>query len=160
MLIDDLNGYYTVTKDNQNQITVDATCYESEVRYPTAKKLLWEAVDWLYKQLKSTCKVLGIKMMRCKYIKWKKRYIGFSKMRRKTNKKRKPLTRSLIHLLGKLIKFEALLRKQHRLEFTINYYRRVATIKKIQLQQFFCELDCHYRFRQLFSLELLIHLFH
>ena len=56
-------------------------------------------------------------------------------MRRKTNKKRKPLTRSLIHLLGKLIEFEALLRKQHRIEFVTSYYKRVATIKKIQAQQ-------------------------
>src|SRR5690606_36165808 len=31
-----------------NQVTVDATCYESEVRYPTNQKLLWEAVNWLY----------------------------------------------------------------------------------------------------------------
>lgn len=121
--------------DSQSQVTVDAICYESEVRFPTPQKLLWEAVDWLYKQLKTTCKVLGVKMIRCKYLKWKKRYIGFSKMRRKTNKKRKPLTRSLLHLLGKLIKFEALLRKLHKVEFITRYYRRIATIKKIRTQQ-------------------------
>ncbi|WP_155839801.1 hypothetical protein [Aquimarina latercula] len=34
--------------DSKNQITVDATCHESELRYPTVQKLLWEAVDWLY----------------------------------------------------------------------------------------------------------------
>lgn len=121
--------------DIKSQITVDATCYESELRYPTPQKLLWEAVDWLYNQLRKTCKYLGIKMIRTKYIKWKKRYFGFSKMRRKTNKKRKPLTRALLHLLNKLIGFEKQLRNSCKLRFTPTYYRRVATIKKVYLQQ-------------------------
>lgn len=121
--------------ENKNQITVDATCYESELRYPTPQKLLWEAVDWLYRQLKKICKVLGLKMMRTKYIKWKKRYFGFSKMRRKTNKKRKPLTRALLHLLNKLIGFEKELRTSYKLECRVAYFRRVATIKKVYAQQ-------------------------
>ncbi|MDD7885833.1 transposase [Flavivirga sp. 57AJ16] len=85
------------------QATTDATCYESELRYPTNQKLLWEAVSWLYNQLRRTCKALGIKMVRSKYNKWKKRYRGFSKMRRKTKSKRKALTRALLLLLEKFI---------------------------------------------------------
>ena len=121
--------------NNKGHFTVDATCYESEVRYPTVQKLLWEAVHWLYKQLKTTCSILNIKMMRTKYIKWKKRYVSFSKMRRKTNKKRKPLTRGLLHLLTKLIGFEKYIRTTYDIEFTVAYYRRVATIKKVYEQQ-------------------------
>ncbi len=30
---------------SQNQVPLDATCYERELRYPTPQKLLWEAVD-------------------------------------------------------------------------------------------------------------------
>ncbi|PQV44172.1 transposase-like protein DUF772 [Jejuia pallidilutea] len=120
---------------SKSQVTADATCYESELRYPTPQKLLWEAVDWLYKQLRKTCRLLGVKMIRSKYIKWKKRYTGFSKMRRKTKKKRRPLTRALLHLLSKLIGFEKRLRNQHKLNFTVTYYRRVSTIKKIRQQQ-------------------------
>ncbi len=121
--------------DSKSQITVNATCYESELRYPTPRKLLREAVDWLYMQLKKTCKLVGVKMIRSKYIKWKKRYFGFSKMRRKTTKKRKPLTRALLHLLGKLIDFEKELRNTHNLKFKPTYYKRVATIKKVSIQQ-------------------------
>ncbi len=40
------------------QATTDATCYESELRYPTNQKLLWEAVSWLYNQLRRTCRAL------------------------------------------------------------------------------------------------------
>ena len=121
--------------DSKNQITVDATCYESELRYPTPQKLLWEAVDWLHRQLKKTCKVVGVPMIRSKYIKWKKRYIRFSKMRRKTTKKRKPLTRALLHLLKKLIDFEGFVRNSYKIIFTVDYYRRVAIIKKVLEQQ-------------------------
>ncbi len=67
----------------ERQAVVDATCYESDVRYPVIWELLWEAVFWLYNQLKINCKLLGKKMIRSKFIKWTKRYIGFSKMRRK-----------------------------------------------------------------------------
>ncbi len=131
----DLFAHWKPYIDSKNQITVDATCYESELRYPTPQKLLWEAVDWLYKELKKTCKIVGVKMLRSKYLKWKKRYIGFSKMRRKTTKKRKPLTRALLHLLEKLLNFESQLRKSHKLSFTVGYYRRVATIKTVLEQQ-------------------------
>ena len=130
-----LYNHWSPYIDSKSQITVDATCYESELRYPTPQKLLWEAVDWLYKQLRKNCKVLGIKMIRTKYLKWRKRYFGFSKMRRKTNKKRKPLTRALLHLLNKLIDFEKELRDKNKVKFTVTYYRRVATIKKVYAQQ-------------------------
>ena len=53
--------------------------------------------------IKKSCKLLNIKMIRTKYLKWKEHYFGFSKIRRKTNKKRRPLNRALLHLLNKLI---------------------------------------------------------
>lgn len=118
-----------------DQVVVDATCYESELRYPTPQKLLWEAVYWLHNQLKKNCKVLGVKMIRSKYLKYKRRYLGFSKMRRKTSKKRTPLTRGLLHLLHKLLSFEAQLTTLYSIKFTPKYYRRVAIITKIYKQQ-------------------------
>ena len=89
-----------------NQIVMDATCYESELRYPTIQKLLWECVHWIYKQLRITCKELGIAMIRSKYLKWKHRYQGFSKIRKNTKSRRVSLTRALLKLLIKFIDFE------------------------------------------------------
>ncbi|MDD7887239.1 transposase, partial [Flavivirga sp. 57AJ16] len=128
-------GHWKPYVSTPDQVTVDATCYESSVRYPTNQKLLWEAVNWLYGQLKKTCRALGVKMVRSKYIKWKRRYIGFSKMRRKTVPKRKSLTRALLLLLKKFIDFETKLQKHHSISFTAQYYRRVATIKQVYKQQ-------------------------
>lgn len=119
----------------QGCIFTDATCYESEVRYPTDQKLLWESVDWSFHQLKIICKYLKLKLPRTKYLKWKKRYIGYSKMRRKTYKKRTLLTRSLLLLLKKINKELDGLEKHNKFEMPSNYYKRRATIKKISKQQ-------------------------
>jgi len=74
-------------------------------------------------------------MIRTKFLKWKKRYISFSKMRRKTNRKRKPLTRALLHLLAKLLDFEKQLGRSHQIKYREAYYRSIATIRKILTQQ-------------------------
>ncbi len=120
---------------NKESITTDATCYESEVRYPTDQKLLWESVHWTYHQMKTLCKLLKIKLPRTKYIKWKKRYIGYSKTRRKTYKNRRKLTRSLLWLLEKVNKELDLIEKQHELEMTELYYKHRRIIKKVYIQQ-------------------------
>jgi len=120
---------------NKESITTDATCYESEVRFPTDQKLLWECVDWSHGQMKEICKELKLKLPRSKYLKWKRRCISYSKMRRKTNKKRTPLTRALLHLLNKLNKELDALEKNHDFEMPTLYYKRRAIIKKIYRQQ-------------------------
>ena len=120
---------------NQDCITTDATCYESEVRYPTDQKLLWESVHWTYHQMKMLCKSLKIKLPRTKYIKWKKRFIGYSKTRRKTYKSRRKLTRSLLWLLEKVNNELDIIEKQNDLGMTEMYYKRRRIIKKVYNQQ-------------------------
>ena len=120
---------------DKHSIVMDATCYESEVRYPTNEKLLWECVHWSYSQLKATCKALRIKTPRTKYLKWVKRYTSYSKMRRKTKSKRKALDRGLLLLLDKINNELCRLEKQYKLKKPKNYYKRRATIKKIYVQQ-------------------------
>ena len=128
------NHWSSYIKD-KGSVTTDATCYESEVRYPTNQKLLWESVDWSYGQLKRICKHIKIPLPRTKYAKWKPRYISYSKMRRKTNKKRIPLTRALLHLLNKLNGILDNTEKGNALEMSKNYYKRRKTIKMIYAQQ-------------------------
>jgi hypothetical protein len=116
---------------------MDATCYdESELRYPTNEKLLWEAVDRGYRQLKAICKALKIKTPRTKYLKWKKRYLSYSKMRRKTKSKRKGLDRSLLLLLAKIDGKLDALEDRYTLQMPKKYCQRRSTIKKIYGQQY------------------------
>ena len=130
-----LYQYWKPCINETEKIVVDATCYESELRYPTDQKLLWESVDWMYRQLRHLCKVVGIKMPRSKYLKWKRRYIGYSKMRKKTIKKRRSLTRALLGLLKKFLGFEKQLHKQYNLALPKRYDTRITTIKKVYKQQ-------------------------
>lgn len=120
---------------DHHSIVMDATCYESELRYPTNEKLLWECVDWSYRQMKSICKALGLKTPRTKYLKWKRRNISYSKMRRKTKVKRRRLGRSLLLLLAKIDAELDKLEKSYNLGMTKRYNQRRSSIKKIYAQQ-------------------------
>jgi len=114
---------------------MDATAYESEVRYPTDQKLLWESVDWSYNQMRKICNHLGIKIPRTKYLKWKRRNLEYSKMRRKTKSKRKTLTRSLLHLLNKINTELDKIEFRYSFEMPDLYDTRRETISKIYKQQ-------------------------
>ena len=123
---------------SQSHITVDATCYESDMRYPTDAKLLWEAVSWLHKEIKSICKLLGIKMPRSKFIKWARIYTSYSKDRAKRKKKRRSITRGLLRLLKKFIGIEKQLQVSYtELAFTNQYLKRIKTIRKLYKQQYY-----------------------
>ncbi len=131
-----LAGYWSGHLSSKSQITVDATCYQSDMRYPTDAKLLLEAVSWLYKQIKVICKVLGVRMPRSKFIKWAKRYTNYSKDRAKRKKKRRSLTRGLLRLLKKFIAIEKQLHSSYpEVTFTNQYLKRIKTIRKLYKQQ-------------------------
>ena len=97
-----LADYWRPYCKNKNSMVCDATCYETYMRYPTDIKLLYESVQWNYKQLKSLNKQIGAKTIRTKIGKWKKRYNTYSKSRRPSKKQKRSLQRALIQLLKKI----------------------------------------------------------
>lgn len=131
-----LYAHWSAYIKDQDKVTADATCYESEVRFPTDQKILWESVNWLYKQMVQICKFLKIKLPRTKYIKWSRRYVGYSKMRRKTNKRRTSITRALLKLLHKLLSEIKTLQKNYRFTMPERFDATLSTIKKVYGQQY------------------------
>lgn len=122
--------------DDLESITCDATCYESHIRYPTDVKLLWEGVQWIYEQIRKTVKANKLRMPRSKYLKWARRYISYSKMRRKTKKRRKSITRGLLRLLKKLLSELSVLEQSYpEIQQRRGYTERRQTIEKILEQQ-------------------------
>jgi len=115
----------------------DATCYESELRYPTNVKLLWESVDWTYNQLKLLCKGLRKRMPRCKYPEQKEKYFTYQRKRKKQRKETIKRTRSLLYLLDKLIDLldQTEQANQNRLVLPEKYYAKVKTVKQVLRQQ-------------------------
>ncbi len=115
----------------------DATCYESHIRYPTDVKLLWEANEWVYKQVKVFSKAIKKRMPRSKFGEQKSKQLDYSKKKRKTKKQTRKRIKSLLYLLGKLLgqlsETEQLL--PEGTEMSDTYQRRLAAITTVLDQQ-------------------------
>lgn len=118
-----------------DKVLVDATCYESELRFPTNQKLLWECIVWNFNQMKSLCEILKIKLPRTKYIDWCKRYNHYSRKRKKTSKHRTKTTRGLLKLLYKLNGELSKIENQQSFEQTTKYKKQRRIISLIYQQQ-------------------------
>lgn len=81
----------------------DATCYETDMRYPTDVKLLWEACEWIYGQIKRINKQVKGRMPRSKFGEQKTKHLAYQKKRKKTYKETRRRQRSLLYLLNKLL---------------------------------------------------------
>jgi hypothetical protein len=83
------------------------------------------------------CKYLKIRTPRTKYLKQKERYSNYSRKRKKSKKERKVLTRSLLHLLNKLLLLleETEDAHKHVLHLPAKYYRQVGIVTTVLEQQ-------------------------
>lgn len=129
--------YWKPFISQSNIMLEDATCYETSMRYPTNVKLLWECTQWSYNQLKLTCKYLKIRKPRTKYYEQETKYANYSRKRRKPKKDTRMRTRSLLHLLDKLIGLLEEVEKQHtqRLALPDKYYKKLRIVKQVLEQQ-------------------------
>ena len=88
----DLDTFYT-----------DATCYESEMRYPTDQKLLWECCEKAYSIMCTACQRLGIHRPRTKFLDVEKANLAYVKQRKHSKSQQRKIIRRLIRLLGKVL---------------------------------------------------------
>lgn len=118
-------------------VMADATCYESQLRYPTNEKLLWEAIEWTYGRIIALSGELKIPRPRSKYDEIRKRYMSYSSGRKKTQKKRRKLRTSLIYLLKKLEGQLQAIEKQYQACFQLDgfHHKRHNIIRKVLAQQ-------------------------
>ena len=98
-----------------NVVLEDATCYESYIRNPSDVKLLWECVDWMYGQMKRTCKHLNILTPSTKYLQQKEKYFVYMRMRKKPWNQTVKRTRSLLYLLNKILELQDKIEDQNRI---------------------------------------------
>ena len=82
----------------------DATCYESEMRYPTDPKLLWEGIEKMYKIMCELSGRLNLHRPRTKFIDVQKANLAYRKQRKHTKSQNRKMTRRLLDLLGKILK--------------------------------------------------------
>ena len=90
--------------ENLDTMYTDATCYESEMRYPTDPKLLWEGIEKGYETMCGLSKRLGVRRPRTKFIDVQKANLAYKKQRKHSKSQTRKMTRRLLELLGKILK--------------------------------------------------------
>src|SRR5205823_7638235 len=84
----------------QTHVTMmDATAYESNIRYPTDVKLIWESIEKVYGILTQRRKLFKLRGSRSNYEKHRKNYMGYQRNRRKSKRKDKKLRKHLLKYL-------------------------------------------------------------
>ena len=125
--------------NNTHVLLMDATCYESYVRFPTDVKLLWESCHWVFeKQLYKWCKIVEVKRPRSKYLDQKRLQLDFDRRRKKPYKLAAKRKKALVYLLEKGINQLQSLLDTHP-QITLNHADRnyLRTIRKVLEQQQF-----------------------
>jgi hypothetical protein len=89
---------------NLDTLYTDATCYESEMRYPTDQKPLWECCQKSYAVMCRMSERKGLHRPRTKYNDVEKANMGYVKQRKHNKGQTKKMVRRLLMLLGKLLK--------------------------------------------------------
>jgi hypothetical protein len=122
----DLDTFYT-----------DATCYESDMRYPTDQKLLWECIEKSYRMMCEVSQCLGIHRPRTKYLDVEKANMGYVKQRKHSKQKQRQLTRRLIKLLAKILEEIRKMMREHEDEelLTLREQSALDIITKVYRQQ-------------------------
>ena len=122
----DLETFYT-----------DATCYESDMRYPTDQKLLWECIEKSYSMMCELSQRIGIHRPRTKYLDVEKANMGYVKQRKHSKSQQRRLIRRLIHLLGKILgEIRKMMREHYGEELlTIREQSTLDIVTKVYRQQ-------------------------
>jgi hypothetical protein len=125
--------------NNTHVLLMDATCYESYVRFPTDVKLLWESCQWVFeKQLYKWCRLLSVKRPRSKFLEQKEKQLNYERRRKKTFKLGMRRKRSLVYLLRKgLGQLQELLNKYPEVQLSPYDRQYIRTIRKVLEQQKF-----------------------
>ena len=122
---------------NLDTMFTDATCYESEMRYPTDQKLLWECVEKGYDLMCKASRLLGIHRPRTKFLDVEKANLTYRKQRKHSKAQTRKITRRLLDLLGKVLKEMRKMEREHQdvKLFTVREKQTLEIITKAYRQQ-------------------------
>ena len=90
--------------EHLDTMCTDATCYESEMRYPTDAKLLWEGIEKSYATMCALSSRLGIHRPRTKFLDVQTANLTYRKQRKRSRSQARKITCRLLDLLGKILK--------------------------------------------------------
>jgi IS5 family transposase len=121
---------------DQTHVTMmDATVYESSIRYPTDIKLIWECIAKVYQIHLQKRKKLKLRHSRSNYEKHKKNYLGHQRNRRKSRRKDKKLRKQLLKYLPRLLTGLQDLQTGYQFTLSNKETKLINNIKTIYAQQ-------------------------
>lgn len=121
----------------QTHVTMmDATAYESNIRYPTDVKLIWESIEKVYNILTQRRKLFKLRRSRSNYEKHKKNYMGYQRNGRKSKRKDKKLRKHLLKYLQRLLGNLKQLQDQHGFGYRGKENKLLSSIQTVYEQQF------------------------
>ena len=120
----------------QTHVTMmDATCYESHLRYPTSVKLLWESIGKVYGIIQQKRSRLKLRSSRSNYAKHRQQFLVYQRNKKKTKRKEKKLCKQLLKYLLRLLQGLEDLQKSHQFNFTNKEQKLLRTIHTVYEQQ-------------------------
>jgi transposase, IS5 family len=125
-------------KPNMNEVqisTEDATCYESNISFPTPVKIVWKSCNEVYSQLQDLRKFQKLRTSRCNYEKHKKAFLAYQKSRKKTKKAEKKLLKSLLKFLLRLIELHGTIIVKYGIKISNKKATLLNTIITVYEQQ-------------------------
>lgn len=138
-----LMSHWKQDMNNTHVLLMDASCYESHVRYPTDVKLLWECTQWVFeKQLFRWCKHLNIKRPRSKYQEQQRKQLTYARKKRKGSSLSNRRKKALLYLLEKgLGQLQEVLNSAGMPLLNAQERSYLKTIRKVLLQQQWMEMN-------------------
>jgi transposase, IS5 family len=116
----------------------DATVFESYIKFPTDQKLLWDCIEWVWKELLALCERAGMKPPRWKYERQRQRQTAFAKRKKKTYKQRRKRSGELLRALQHVLQLlqQTLNRGKGVIrEVKAGFFERLRRVKTILAQQ-------------------------
>jgi transposase, IS5 family len=120
----------------QTHVTMmDATVYESNIRYPTDIKLIWESIGKVRQIHQQYRKQLKLRPSRSNFEKHKKNYLGYQRNRKKSRRKDKKLRKQLLKYLLRCRKGLQKLQTRYRFILSNKERKLINNIKVVYDQQ-------------------------
>ncbi len=103
-------------------------------------KLLWDVIEWVWKQIGELCEKAGLKKIRWRYDWHQSKQLAYSRRRRKSRKKRRARCKELLRALNYLLeKLQELLNRGKQVIDLVDekFFEKLKTAKTIFAQQLY-----------------------
>ena len=130
-----LIGRWKPYMEQQHITLMDATVFESSVRYPTDVKLLWESIVKLHGLIQQKRKQFRLRRSRSNYEKHKRLFLSFQKNRKKSRRKEKKLRKQLLRYLMRLSQSLEKLQENYQYKYCSKERKLLNTLQTVYEQQ-------------------------